>query len=106
LKETDIHYSAFEEVKTNKHIEKITAFTITVSEELNNIVENIAKSAILTSFMLKCPTLEVLLPDIRCKSLAVSCENEDSEQQKYNFIYQESKAIKLILETRTRSIFK
>jgi hypothetical protein len=43
LKETDIHYSAFEEVKTNKHIEKITAFTITVSEELNNIVENIAK---------------------------------------------------------------
>ena len=57
-----------------------------------------AKSTILTSFMLKCPTLEVLSPVNLCKSLAVSCENEDSEQQKYILIYQESKAIKLILK--------
>ena len=50
-----------------------------ILEELLNIADKKAKSPSLTSFMLNCPTLEVLFPDIRCKSLPVSCENQISK---------------------------
>lgn len=42
-----------------------------ILEELLSIFDKKVNAPSLTSFMLKYPTLELLFPDIRCKSLPV-----------------------------------